>query len=123
MDFASQVVIVKGLFVKSRNCFGVTVNLLHQFLNWHPLANTFVVGDLHTPLVSPRMDDRRHTVALSGGGGTGHAAASAPEALATRAIPASGERLPVIGLGTTSAHSSARPPDQFSGWRVRADAG
>jgi aryl-alcohol dehydrogenase-like predicted oxidoreductase len=42
------------------------------------------------------------TVALSGGGGTGHAAASAPEALATRAIPASGERLPVIGLGTNN---------------------
>jgi aryl-alcohol dehydrogenase-like predicted oxidoreductase len=43
------------------------------------------------------------TVALSGGG-TGHAAASAsaPETLATRAIPASGERLPVIGLGTNN---------------------
>ena len=67
MDFASQAVIVKGLFVKSRNCFGVTVNLLHQSTNRHPLANTFVVGDLHTPLMPPRMDDRRHTVALSGG--------------------------------------------------------
>ena len=41
------------------------------------------------------------TVALSGGD-TGHAAASAPAALATRAIPASGERLPVIGLGTNN---------------------
>ena len=66
MDFASQVVIVRCLLDKSRNCFGVTVDLLHQFLDRNPFADAFVVGDLHTPLMASRMDDRSHTMALSG---------------------------------------------------------